>query len=39
LPYYAILKSIPSKIGGAIAMGLSMGCLFLLPFLDTSKCS
>ena len=32
LPYYAILKSIPSKIGVAIAMGLSMACLFILPF-------
>ena len=37
LPYYAILKSIPSKIGGAIAMGLSMACLFILPSLDFSK--
>jgi quinol-cytochrome oxidoreductase complex cytochrome b subunit len=37
LPFYAILKSIPSKIGGAIAMGLSMACLFILPALDTSK--
>jgi quinol-cytochrome oxidoreductase complex cytochrome b subunit len=37
LPYYIILKSIPSKIGGAAAMALSMGCLFLLPFVDTSK--
>jgi quinol-cytochrome oxidoreductase complex cytochrome b subunit len=37
LPFYSILKAIPSKLGGAIAMGLSMGCLFLLPFLDTSK--
>jgi ubiquinol-cytochrome c reductase cytochrome b subunit len=37
LPYYAILKSIPSKIGGAIAIALSMACLFILPSLDTSK--
>lgn len=36
-PFYAILKSIPSKIGGAIAMGLSMITLFVLPSLDTSK--
>lgn len=37
MPYYAILKSIPSKIGGAIAMALSMACLFILPFVDISK--
>jgi Cytochrome b subunit of the bc complex len=37
LPFYAILKSIPSKIGGAIAMGLSMACLFILPFVDISE--
>ena len=37
LPYYIILKSIPSKIGGAVAMGLSMACLFILPSMDFSK--
>ena len=36
-PYYIILKSIPSKIGGAVAMGLSMACLFILPSMDFSK--
>lgn len=36
LPYYAILKSIPDKLGGAIAMGASMACLFLLPLIDIS---
>ncbi len=37
LPFYAILRAIPSKLGGAIAMGLSIGILFLLPWLDTSR--
>lgn len=39
LPYYAILKSIPDKLAGAIAMGASMALLFLLPYLDISKYS
>ena len=39
LPYYAILKSIPDKLGGAIAMGASMVFLFLLPIIDISKYS
>ena len=37
LPFYAILRAIPSKLGGAIAMALSIGILFLLPWLDTSR--
>ena len=39
LPYYAILKSIPDKLGGAIAMGASMAVLFLLPIIDISQYS
>jgi len=39
LPYYAILKSIPDKLGGAIAMGAAMFFLFLLPLVDISKYS
>lgn len=39
LPYYAILKSIPDKLGGAFAMAASMACLFLLPLVDTSRVS
>lgn len=39
LPYYAILKSIPDKLGGAIAMGASMAFLFLLPLNDISQYS
>jgi len=37
LPFYAILRSIPDKLGGAIAMGGSIFLLFLLPFLDRSS--
>jgi len=39
LSYYAILKSIPDKLGGAVAMGASMAFLFLLPIIDISKYS
>ncbi len=37
LPFYAILRSIPDKLGGAVAMGASIFILALLPFLDRSK--
>lgn len=37
LPFYAILRSIPNKIGGVIAMGGSLIVLLLLPFLNTSE--
>ncbi len=37
LPFYAILRAIPDKLGGVIAMFASIGILFLLPWLDTSK--
>jgi len=37
LPYYAILRSIPHKAGGVVAMGLSLVVLLLLPFLNTSE--
>jgi ubiquinol-cytochrome c reductase cytochrome b subunit len=37
LPYYAILRSIPSKLIGVIAMFGSIMTLFLLPWLDTSR--
>jgi ubiquinol-cytochrome c reductase cytochrome b subunit len=37
LPFYAILRSIPDKLGGVICMGLSLVVLILLPFLDTSQ--
>ncbi|HZT51510.1 MAG TPA: cytochrome b/b6 [Stellaceae bacterium] len=37
LPYYAILRSIPSKLIGVCAMFGSILTLFLLPWLDTSR--
>lgn len=37
LPFYAILRAIPDKFGGVIAMFGSIGVLFALPWLDTSK--
>lgn len=36
LPVYAILRSIPNKLGGVAAIGLVFVCLFALPFLHTS---
>lgn len=35
LPFYAILRSIPDKLGGVIAMLFSILVLFLLPLLHT----
>jgi ubiquinol-cytochrome c reductase cytochrome b subunit len=37
LPFYAILRAIPDKLGGVIAMISSILILFVLPWLDTSK--
>src|SRR5512139_2582048 len=37
LPFYAILRAVPDKLGGVIAMFGSIGVLFLLPWLDTSR--
>jgi ubiquinol-cytochrome c reductase cytochrome b/c1 subunit len=37
LPFYAILRSIPDKLGGVIAMFGSIALLFFLPWLDTSR--
>ncbi len=37
LPFYAILRAIPHKLGGVIAMGAALAVLFLVPWLDTSK--
>jgi ubiquinol-cytochrome c reductase cytochrome b subunit len=33
LPFYAILRAVPSKLGGVVLMGLSIAILFILPFL------
>jgi len=37
LPYYAILRSIPSKLFGVILMFASILMLALMPWLDTSR--
>src|SRR5262252_5185931 len=37
LPFYAILRAIPDKLSGVIAMFGSIGLLFVLPWLDTSR--
>jgi quinol-cytochrome oxidoreductase complex cytochrome b subunit len=37
LPYYAILRSIPDKLGGVISMGLSLVSLAFLPLVNTSN--
>ena len=36
LPFYAILRAIPSKIGGVIAMFGAILVLFVIPWLDLS---
>jgi len=37
LPFYAILRAVPDKLMGVLAMFGAIGCLFALPWLDTSK--
>jgi ubiquinol-cytochrome c reductase cytochrome b subunit len=37
LPFYAILRAIPSKLGGVIFMFASIFVLMFLPWLDTLK--
>ena len=37
LPFYAILRAVPDKLGGVILMFGAIGVLFVLPWLDTSK--
>ncbi len=37
LPFYAILRAIPDKLGGVIAMFAAIGVLFVVPWLDTSR--
>lgn len=36
-PFYAILRAIPDKLMGVIAMGAAILILFFLPWLDKSK--
>jgi len=37
LPFYAILRAIPDKLMGVIALGASIVILAFLPWLDTSR--
>lgn len=37
LPFYAMLRAIPDKLGGVLVMFSSILILFALPWLDTSK--
>jgi len=37
LPFYAILRAIPNKLLGVVAMLASILILFLLPFLESSR--
>lgn len=37
LPFYAILRAVPDKLGGVVLMFGSIAVLFVLPWLDTSK--
>jgi len=37
LPFYAILRAIPDKLGGVLAMFAAIAVLAFLPWLDTSK--
>jgi len=36
-PFYAILRAIPDKLAGVIAMGVSVVIFFFLPWLDRSN--
>jgi len=37
LPYYAMLRAVPDKLGGVLVMGLAILSIFALPWLDRSK--
>jgi ubiquinol-cytochrome c reductase cytochrome b subunit len=37
LPFYAILRAVPNKLGGVALLGASIVILAFLPWLDTSK--
>jgi len=37
LPYYAILRSIPNKLAGVIAMAVSLLVFLVLPLINTSE--
>jgi len=37
LPFYAILRAVPDKLGGVILMGASIAILFFLPLIDRNE--
>ncbi|WP_374572894.1 cytochrome bc complex cytochrome b subunit [Phenylobacterium sp.] len=37
LPFYAMLRAVPNKLGGVLTMFGAIAMLFVLPWLDTSK--
>nr|YP_007890468.1 cytochrome b [Andalucia godoyi]AGH23962.1 apocytochrome b [Andalucia godoyi] len=37
LPFYAILRSIPDKLGGVLCMGLALVAIIVLPYINTSE--
>ncbi|MDX5362471.1 MAG: cytochrome b N-terminal domain-containing protein [Alphaproteobacteria bacterium] len=37
LPFYAILRAVPDKLGGVLLMFGAIAVLFIVPWLDTSK--
>jgi quinol-cytochrome oxidoreductase complex cytochrome b subunit len=37
LPFYAILRAVPSKLGGVLLLGASIVILVFVPWLDTSR--
>jgi ubiquinol-cytochrome c reductase cytochrome b/c1 subunit len=37
LPFYAILRAVPSKLGGVILMFAAIAVLIFIPWLDTSR--
>ncbi|HEV7369833.1 MAG TPA: cytochrome b/b6 [Arenibaculum sp.] len=37
LPFYAILRAVPDKLGGVVLMFGAIAVLFVLPWLDTSR--
>lgn len=36
-PFYSVLRAVPDKVGGVMAMGASIAFLFVIPWLDRSK--
>ncbi len=37
LPFYAVLRAVPDKLMGVLALGGALACLFALPWLDNSQ--